>query len=77
MFMTEKSRGYDLSTVKSYQFFGGIRTLNLPALCPMPDRVDDNALPLHSIQDDVRSASDHELPDPRLDPGAAQVGMIS
>ena len=43
----------------------------------MPDRADHNAPALHTIQNDVRSASDHELADPRLGPDAAQVGMIS
>jgi hypothetical protein len=34
-------------------------TLVFPALRRMPNRGDNNALALHAVQDNVRSASDH------------------
>ena len=43
----------------------------------MPNRADNNPLPLYAIQDDVRSASNHQLPNPRLSPNPPQMRMIS
>jgi hypothetical protein len=40
--------------------------LPLPALRPIPDRIDDNPPVVYPIQDNVRSASDHELPHPHV-----------
>ena len=35
-----------------------ILILDVPTLCPVPDRADNNVLVLHAVQDNVRSASD-------------------
>ena len=43
----------------------------------MPNRADNNPLPLYAIQDDVRSASNHQLPNPRPSPNPPQMRMIS
>src|ERR1700693_1370751 len=43
----------------------------------MPNRADNHPPSLHAVQHDVRSASDHQLPDPRLSPDPPQVRMIS
>ncbi len=52
-------------------------TLDVPALCRVPNGADNNPRPLHLVQNDVRSASDDQLPNPRLSPDPPQVRMIS
>jgi hypothetical protein len=51
--------------------------LDLPALRRVPDRANSNALSLYAVQDNVRSASDHQLSDSRLCPNPSEVRMIS
>ena len=42
----------------------------------MPNRADNNPLPLDAVQDNVRSAPNHQLPNPRLSPDPAKMRMI-
>lgn len=46
------------------------------SLRSVPNRIDGNPLASHTIKNDVRSASDYQLPDSGLGSGPAEVGMI-
>jgi len=43
----------------------------------MPNRADKNALSLCAVQDDIRSAPNHQFSNPSLSPNPAQVRMTS
>ena len=43
----------------------------------MPDRADNNPLPLHAVQNNIRSAPNHQLSNPRLSPNPPQMRMSS
>lgn len=56
----------------------GFRLLSqLFALRAVPNGTDNHPPPTHTMENNVRSAADDQLADPRLSPGATQARMIS